>query len=301
MQSLQRLLSDIVDYAGLFPPAGLDMATTLANYHEYLTGNQSWMLGKIVVPLAKLDSFESTWAEHGYEARTSISLLPPPLDDDGFSAAMKRIAEFNAADIPHTIHAIEVRVSDPKAVARAEQVPSNVECYIEVPRDNQQAIIQAIRDFGHPADVIAKIRTGGVKPEMIPSAEYVANFMIACKAAGIGFKATAGLHHPFRADYPLTYEAGCDVGRMHGFMNVFLGACLLDTHGIEHTELVEFLEMGSSGQFGISSAEIQWRDYKLSDADIQSARENFVRSFGSCSFTEPVEDLRSLSLLPEMS
>lgn len=299
MQPIQRLLSDIVDFAGLFPPAGLDMATMVANYHEHLTSNHSWMLGSVVLPLAKLDAFESAWTDQGFEAETSISLLPPPLDDDGFEDAMNRISEFNQADTPHTVYAIEVRVTDPEAVAKVELAPSNVASFIEVPRDNMQAVILAIQDTGYPGDNFAKVRTGGVKPEMIPPADYVADFMIACKDAGIGFKATAGLHHPFRADYPLTYEPGCDVGRMHGFLNVFLGACLLDTHRIEKHELVEFLELASPGQLKIAPSGIQWRDYTLTDSDIQSGRQDFILSFGSCSFTEPVDDLKSLSLFPE--
>ena len=36
--ALQALLESLIDYAGLFPPAGLDMATAVANYAGYKDG-----------------------------------------------------------------------------------------------------------------------------------------------------------------------------------------------------------------------------------------------------------------------
>ena len=72
--------------------------------------------------------------------------------------------------------------------------------------------------------VSRSLRTGGVKPEAIPSINAVAAFIRFCAERRLPFKATAGLHHPIRAEHPLTYEANAPRAVMHGFLNVFLAA-----------------------------------------------------------------------------
>ncbi len=298
MQLLPQLLSGLIDYAGLFPPAGLDMPTMIDNYVGYLSCPHEWMLGRVVVPLAKLDSFCAEWPDSATR-NSRISVLTPPLDSDDFLAATNAIDEFNSSQPNHQIDAVEVRVADPTSINKALKLKEDVRCFIEVPSENRDAVIAAIADLSQPTRVFAKVRTGGVKPEMIPSADYVAGFVIACRDAGIGLKFTAGLHHPFRAEYPLTYEPGCDVGRMHGFLNVFLGCCFAKTHGLSHVDLTEFINEAQPDDVTVTADAIGWREYKLTAEDVAATRRRFAISFGSCSFTEPIEDLSNLSLLPE--
>src|SRR5207244_8426599 len=52
-RSLQALLTGLIDYAGLFPPASLSMEQALANYARYREGEHAWMLGRFVVPAAR--------------------------------------------------------------------------------------------------------------------------------------------------------------------------------------------------------------------------------------------------------
>ena len=61
-------------------------------------------------------------------------------------------------------------------------------------------------------------------PEAIPDPADLARFIAACAAAGVPWKATAGLHHPVRAEQALTYEPGAPRAVMHGFLNVFAAA-----------------------------------------------------------------------------
>ena len=77
----------------------------------------------------------------------------------------------------------------------------------------------------------AKMRTGGVTAEAFPTAAQVLRFLRACTEARVPFKATAGLHHPLRAEYRLTYAPDSPRGTMFGFLNVFLTAVLL-RHGL---------------------------------------------------------------------
>ena len=54
MTSLEALLSRLIDYAGLYPPASLPLDETCANYSAYLASPEAWMLNRLVLPLPKL-------------------------------------------------------------------------------------------------------------------------------------------------------------------------------------------------------------------------------------------------------
>jgi len=59
MSAIRALLWDLIDYAGLFPPAELGMMSAVRNYNDYRNGEYSWALGRFVVPAARLDEFGS--------------------------------------------------------------------------------------------------------------------------------------------------------------------------------------------------------------------------------------------------
>ncbi|MDE3127939.1 MAG: hypothetical protein KGL38_08030, partial [Gemmatimonadota bacterium] len=61
--SLAALLARAVDYAGLFPPARLPMADAVRAYADYRHGPQAWMLGRFVVPAARLEEFDEAGGE----------------------------------------------------------------------------------------------------------------------------------------------------------------------------------------------------------------------------------------------
>jgi len=139
----------------------------------------------------------------------------------------------------------------------------------------------------------AKIRTGGLKPEAIPSAEDVAKFILACADSRVAFKATAGLHHAIRAEYELTYELDAPRATMHGFINVLMAAAFA-WHG--ERDIVPILNETDPASFRFDEA-AHWRDGSISAEQIRDARRNFVHSVGSCSFEEPVQDLIALGLI----
>ena len=61
--SLRALLAGVVDYAGLFPPAGLALDLALTHYVRYRQGPGGWMLGRFVCPAARLPELVS-WHQH---------------------------------------------------------------------------------------------------------------------------------------------------------------------------------------------------------------------------------------------
>jgi hypothetical protein len=144
------------------------------------------------------------------------------------------------------------------------------------------------------AGASAKIRTGGVTPDAFPSASDVIRFMRRCIEAGVRFKATAGLHHPLRAEYPLTYETSPPHGVMYGYLNVFLAAAAI-AQGMSDDDARQLLEERDSTSIVATEAGVAWRGHMLTVEQLVRMRVRVAVSFGSCSFREPVDELRILS------
>jgi hypothetical protein len=139
----------------------------------------------------------------------------------------------------------------------------------------------------------AKIRTGGIAPDAIPSVETLAAYSTACAERRLSFKATAGLHHPIRSPHPLTYEPDAPVATMHGFVNVFLAATFA-WHG--KADIAPVLAETDQAAFRFDDR-AHWRGLSASSEQIAEARRHFAHSFGSCSFEEPIADLERLEWL----
>ena len=148
-------------------------------------------------------------------------------------------------------------------------------------------------DAAKQAGCFAKVRTGGVKPDAIPSVAAVATFIRACADRRLAFKATAGLHHPVRAEHPLTYEPDAPRAVMHGFLNVFMAAAFVWNGD---RDIFPILSETDPSAFRFDD-HAYWRDRSLSAAEVRDARTHFAHAFGSCSFDEPVRDLEALGLL----
>ena len=131
--------------------------------------------------------------------------------------------------------------------------------------------------------------------DAFPSPEAVVRFIRACLDAGVPFKATAGLHHPLRAEYRLTYAADSPCGTMFGFLNLFLATVFM-ADGLDEPQAEELLEERDPGSIQMEESGISWRGRRVAVDTVSRARETGIVSFGSCSFTEPVGDLRTLGL-----
>jgi hypothetical protein len=112
----------------------------------------------------------------------------------------------------------------------------------------------------------------------------------------VPFKATAGLHHPIRAEQALTYEPGSPRAVMHGFLNLFAAAAFARA-GADAAEIESVLQEADASAFRLDDRGLGWRHRHASIADLAETRRVFAASFGSCSFAEPVADLRELGLL----
>ncbi|MHC4975145.1 MAG: hypothetical protein ACYTF7_00905 [Planctomycetota bacterium] len=304
MTPIQSLMAGLIDYAGLFPPAKLDMGPTVSNYAEYLASDEEWMLGRLIVPVSRLDEFER--AASGLIPTDAdampwrISALLPPIADADLDSLFGQIDAFNARHLVVSsglavIDTIEIRASDTHEIDSLLRVlPDQARAFVEIPvGGDPRGVVAALAGTG----CAAKIRTGSVNPEEIPRVADVARFICACARADVAFKATAGLHHPIRAEHNLTYEADSPRGVMHGFLNMFLASCWAFTEGCSASAMESVLDERSAGGFVFDETGVKWKQNHITNAQIAAAREHFALSFGSCSFTEPIEDLRDLHLL----
>jgi len=121
-------------------------------------------------------------------------------------------------------------------------------------------------------------------------------FLLACAQAGVAFKATAGLHHPVRGLHALTSEAAGPRATMHGFLNIFLAAALA-WFGAGEAALMKTLSESSPAAFRLDDDVISWHEHELISDQLEQVRRHFAISFGSCSFAEPVRDLKEMRWL----
>jgi hypothetical protein len=294
--TLRALLGEAIDYAGLFPPAKLAMSDAVRRYAEYLDSDAAWALGRFVVPAERLEEFAVARRSIGGDRQWRLSAV---LGADALQgcADIRRHDQVRATE--SCVDSVEFKIAAPPPLpedqigAIIRSVPNSVRAFAEVPLDSTTV---ALLDTTRAAQVSAKVRTGGVTAEAFPAPAEVASFLIACAKRDLSFKATAGLHHPCRGIYPLTYDAASPKAMMFGFLNVLIAATLARV-GKDRESIITVLQVDDVGEFWFGSEEIRWRDARISRAEVKDTRTDFALSFGSCSFEEPIEALRSLSLL----
>jgi hypothetical protein len=289
--SIRTLLSAIVDYAGLFPPAKLDMATAISQYRHYQTEPQSWMLGRFVLRLSQSEQFQQ-----GIPAdRPQVVSLILDGELDGALKQLNLLTRSSPSS-PIQIAALEI---PPCPLTQLQQIlpqlPGETEVYCEIPWERElDSYLEVLPSFG----ASVKIRAGGLTPRDFPSSAQLSLTMFSLAQVRVPFKATAGLHHPLPVTCPLSATPGSPLVTMHGFLNVAIAATFAYTQKATLAEIQAILEINTVNDLQFTDQEICWGlNQPLSLADIQIARRQFFRSFGSCSFQEPHEELKLLELL----
>ncbi|CAN5873047.1 hypothetical protein BH24ACI1_BH24ACI1_12310 [soil metagenome] len=293
-ESVRALLAEIVDYAGLFPPSQLSMMESVNNYATYKNSRFSWMLGRFVAPVSRLDEFAES-AKDSFSKNRDVWKLSVLAGEDIYET-VQRIEDFNGKFSANAIaDAFEIKAANALEIEHiAALIPENLTAYFELPLDeNLTDSIATLAAVRHRA----KIRTGGTTPEAFPTAEQITRFMRICLAANVPFKATAGLHHPLRSLKPLTYEKDALVGMMNGFLNVFLATGFIQ-QGFKPKLIQELLMDKRKDNFLFTDDGVLWRqEYFISTPQLKHLRSRGAISFGSCSFVEPIDDLKEIGIL----
>jgi len=314
--SAKALLAEIIDYAGLFPPARLPLEEAFERYLDHRRGPSGWLLACFVCPAGRLDDLAAPLAnlddaepvvplavlgrggETGDEfctataadlesagwflekahGRARFDQLEARLPPAGGRATLGEVVR----DTQHRTH--ELGEIPPTAYFEVsllgdwkERVPAAVEAVAEGRRE------------GTPVGL--KIRCGGADAAAVPAKEAVATALAACRDADIPLKATQGLHHPLRHFDP-ALEATA-----HGFLNLFVAGLLARRHGLDTEALVAVLGDDDPAAFAFSDNEVRWRELAVDVSAIREGRQRAVTSFGSCSFSEPRDHLRGMALV----
>ncbi len=295
LASVKVLFSAIADYAGLFPPAQLDLPTVTTNYAEYWASPHAWMLGRLILPIAQLEDFCSlllntaAFAPLAHQLRREQAAWSLSLIISGdLATGLEQVRSFQHEAI--AIEALEFPSLSPEQIADLD-LPAGVEAFFEIPVDADLDLYIPVLQAKQAA---AKIRMGGVTAAAFPTVAQVYQFIDICAQAPLPFKATAGLHHLFPGDYRLTYEPDSARARMHGFLNVTLVAAFLYTNKITLAEAIALLQEDSSGRFQFTDEAVYWNQRSLGLDELAKTRQQFFRAFGSCSFTEPIADLQAV-------
>lgn len=303
--ALSRLLRGLIDYAGLYPPAQLDMASAVKEFSEVLQGPHSWMVSRFVVPVARLEEFAAQATLHRRDAAWRLTLVGTAADEP-HSALQAVESDLAAVDEFRRRHetlafpeCYEVRLPEPcfgtqwKEFAGAlTRSVSKMDLFVEAPfGDLSAGAVEAIVTTAASSGIACKIRTGGLNAAAFPSVASVATFIEVCAKARCRFKATAGLHHPVRRYHE-------SVGTpMHGFFNLFVAAVLAFSNRIATERLKEVVAEEDPSAFQFDGTRLAWRGIDATSDEISTARE-YALGFGSCSVAEPIEDLTALGYLP---
>ncbi len=312
-QSLRILLEGLIDYAGLFPPASLDLRTSSRNFVAYMAGADRWVLRSFVCPAARLAELGDSLGHHEHTGGLQVTALGPAPGEQTWETALDATLDaadrFNArhSGLGVSVTSFELKLSgriagDPaeldksigKLTDRARSIaPADYFVEVTPAANDPAAVAAAVARHDNPSDpgyLGLKIRTGGVTPPDVPTSASVARFICACRDYGVPFKATAGLHHPL---YHFSHEVGT---RMHGFLNVFAGSIVAAVHELDTETVADLLHCSEASDLLWDDKGLTFRTYHASLDDIRRVRQDLAISFGSCSFDEPREDLLTLDL-----
>jgi hypothetical protein len=300
LSALEALLVGIVDYAGLFPPASQDMRPALENYATYLQSADRQALGRFIVPISRLNELEETGNDLLPRGPGSEPWKLSVLVSGDVQSGAEQILEFNghhesgSARGHAAIDVVELKATNAQDIAEhRSRLPRFITAYFEIP--TSQDVTHLTRTIAQ-VGARAKMRTGGVTENAFPAASEILDFMIACSSDAVAFKATAGLHHPVRGPFPLTYAPDSARGTMYGFLNLFLASVLLQRGGDPATAR-ELIEERSPDAVRLYDDGVSWRQHRFTNAQLAEARQLAMVSFGSCSFREPLDDLAALGML----
>jgi len=265
--ALSPTWTGLVDDAALFPPgnAPLDDATA-----AYVARRDAWYAGLVGTFVLKDTDLPQV---RGFDAPLSVVVTggagqaagPAALAERlGLRLAGLEIALRDVDDLAGNVRRVDTAVRD---------AGIDLPVHIEIPGPATAGWLAAADEVAAGGHRL-KLRLGHVDHDLIPDEETVAAWIDAALDRETPFKCTAGLHRAVRHDP--------EGGGVHGFLNV----------------LVATQTLWDGGTVDDATHVLRRRDGDALAAVVPTSARRWFTSFGSCSVTEPLDDLITLGLLP---
>lgn len=256
-----------VDDAAVFPPGNAPLDEALTHHRTHRASWYQALIGPLLLPTSKVDQLQTVW-------NSTDPLRIGLIGDTGIDDVAPTLAS-----LPEhfTVNQVEARAENLNKIDSLITAAADwgVPAYAEIPIvSHLDKHLDALVGTG----INPKFRTGGLSADLFPSPAELGNAISQCARRELDFKLTAGLHHATRHTDP---ETGFT---HHGFANV-LAATMLAKTGSDLADVRAILETTQP------------------DAPADVIRESLNRDrdlwvgFGSCSVTEPLDDLIELSLI----
>ena len=313
--SLHTLLDQSLDYAGLFPPASLPMAQATASFVQERQGTASVLIGRFVCPVSRVG--ELALAAPAGERPLRIAAILRGGKTAGeclanLEADLAGLANFpGSAPGNCSVETLELKLPpDALAGSALRKLLAAIVTLLDRQPGMARQIFLEVAPSSALADQLAqvaesgqtlrnttaialgyKLRTGGSDAASVPSIPLVAAALASARTHRLPMKCTGGLHHPLRGK-----NGGADHS-MHGFINLLAAAALAHNRSAPLEELESVLAGEEPQHFTFGQAKLGWGSHSLDMAELESARNQLLVSFGSCFTDVPKAELRRLGWL----
>jgi len=274
------VVAGLCDDAAVFPPGLAPLPDAVRAYRDRQDTWYARLVGPLVLAAAALPGLGPLLPR---EAHLPLSVTLP-----GGPADLPTVLSC-CAQLPVELRSVEVAMPEGMtAAAFLDRLAAgldgarDLDVFVEVPRDPRRVAVVDALAAGEHGRYRAKFRTGGVRADLYPDEAELAAAVAAVVAAGVPFKATAGLHHAVRNSNPQTgFE-------QHGFLNLLLATDALAAGGTESEARTLLAERDGATVAGLVRA--------LDEPRTRRVRAAFT-SFGTCSITDPRDELLALGVL----
>ncbi len=275
--TLPAAWAGFVDDAAIFPPGDATLPDAVEAYRGRRGEWYADLVGPLVVTDTKLpdvptDVPVSVVLTGGAGAVAGVATLASRKGHRlvGLEAAVRDLDDLSG-NVRRIVAAVDA--------ARADGGLEDTQVFVELPQTDPTPDWLAAADIAAESEAHLKFRTGGLEAHLFPVAATVAAWIDAALDRETSYKCTAGLHHALRhRDHETGFEH-------HGFLNVLL-ATRVAFDGGSPAEVAEVLDDHYANDL-VAMART---------SDLAGARRWFT-SYGSCSVSDPLDDLLGLGLL----
>ena len=315
--TINSFMNKLIDYAGLFPPAKLSLPDAVNEYTKHRKSDYNWIISQFIIPASLLAELREKYL-HNLEGETSKFSVLVNLDNNNFHSLRNDLESISKFALNKAIQVKSIECKFPEKILKQSderkkeyfnKIVENVDAFAPNPiniafeapftenwHDNFYELSKLLEGDGNKKSQnyrigSVKIRTGGIKSSFFPTYQQLSKIIMFLIDANVPFKATAGLHHPYR-HYNETMKV-----MVHGFINVFGAAILGKHHNLKQGQLEEIIKDTTPKNFQFTENNFRWKEYEMQKDKVHANRINFANSFGSCSFSEPITDLKALNYL----